>query len=167
MGSYLTARNRYQVIVGQQGNNNSSAWDNNDKIFLRNLLDPAEFEKWRYIASELNKSTNKNFSDFEVREMVRVLFWLNPASFGVSEELIKEAIKEKKQTDKTIEQREQQRKKKMSNVVGVGGSGDSSSSSSSTSTGGGDATTSDQRSHSHEDQSQKQQSSTDLYSKPF
>jgi len=186
VGSYLTARNRYQVIVGQQGNNNSSAWDNNDKIFLRNLLDPAEFEKWRYIASELNKSTDKNFTDFEVREMVRVLFWLNPASFGVSEELIKEALKEKKQTDKTIEQREQQRKKKMSNVIGVSGnntgSGDSGVNTRGSSTGaatgssaggGGHDTTgasnADQTNHHqyHNEQSQNQQSSSNIYAKPY
>ncbi|KAI5960874.1 ADF1 [Candida theae] len=162
VGSYLTARNRYQVIVGQQGNNNSSAWDNNDKIFLRNLLDPAEFEKWRYIASELNKSTNKNFNDFEVREMVRVLFWSNPASFGVSEESIKEAVKEKKLTDKTIEQREQQRKKKMSKVVGVdiddGGGGGTS---------GSKDVSDDQRNFYRDDNQITQQPSSNIYTKPY
>ncbi|KAG5419389.1 ADF1 [Candida metapsilosis] len=163
VGSYLTARNRYQVIVGQQGNNNSSAWDNNDKIFLRNLLDPAEFEKWRYIASELNKSTNKNFNDFEVREMVRVLFWSNPASFGVSEESIKEALKEKKLTDKTIEQREQQRKKKLSNVVGI----DEEHTGSSSNSGNAATTTGDQRNSYHDDHSKNQQASSNIYTKPF
>ncbi|KAL6453029.1 ADF1 Adherence factor [Candida maltosa Xu316] len=112
VGSYLAARNRYQVIVGQQGNNNSSAWDNKDKILLHQLLDAGELEKWRFICSELNKSTNKNFTDYECREMIRELFWNNPATFGVNEETIVEAQKERKLTEKTIEQREQQRKKR-------------------------------------------------------
>lgn len=114
VGSYLAARNRFQVIVGQQGNNNSSAWDNTDKLFLNQLLDAGEIEKWRFICCELNKLTNKNFTDYECREMIRQLFWLNPASFGVNEETIIESQKEKKLTEKTIEQREQQRKKRAS-----------------------------------------------------
>ncbi|CAI5758172.1 unnamed protein product [Candida verbasci] len=117
--SYLAARNRYQVIVGQQGNNNSSAWDNKDKVFLQQLLDAGEFEKWKFISNELNKSTNKNFTDYECREMIRELFWLNPVSFGVSEETIKECQKEKKLTEKTIEQREQQKRKRLSIIEGT------------------------------------------------
>ena len=113
VGSYLAARNRFQVIVGQQGNNNSSAWDNTDKLFLNQLLDAGEIEKWRFICCELNKLTNKNFTDYECREMIRQLFWLNPASFGVNEETIIESQKEKKLTEKTIEQREQQRKREL------------------------------------------------------
>ncbi|EDK44518.1 hypothetical protein LELG_02697 [Lodderomyces elongisporus NRRL YB-4239] len=133
VGSYLAARNRYQVIVGQQGNNNSSAWDNTDKLFLKNLLDAAEFEKWRYITAELNKSTGKVFTDYECREVIRELFWQDPSSFGVSEDTIKESIKEKKQTDKIIEQREQQRKKKASILEGRYEAYPSSNSTSSTS----------------------------------
>ena len=38
---------------------------------------------------------------------------LNPASFGVNEETIIESQKEKKLTEKTIEQREQQRKREL------------------------------------------------------
>ncbi|RCK57265.1 Adherence factor [Candida viswanathii] len=112
VGSYLAARNRYQVIVGQQGNNNSSAWDNKDKMFLHQLLDAGELEKWRFICSELNKLTNKNFTDYECREMIRELFFKNPASFGVTEETIVESQRERKLTGKIIEQREQSRKKR-------------------------------------------------------
>lgn len=115
VGSYLAARNRYQVIVGQQGNNNSSAWDNKDKLFLHQLLDAAELEKWRFICLELNKSTNKNFTDYECREMIRELFFKNPVSFGVNEETIAEAQREKKLTEKIIDQREQSRKKRSNN----------------------------------------------------
>lgn len=104
VGSYLAARNRYQVIVGQQGNNNSSSWDNEDKSLLRKLLDEAEVEKWKFIATELTKATGKPFSDRECRETVRMLFWADPASFGVSEETVNECFKEKKVTERANEQ---------------------------------------------------------------
>ncbi|EGW31756.1 uncharacterized protein SPAPADRAFT_62350 [Spathaspora passalidarum NRRL Y-27907] len=118
VGSYLAARNRYQVIVGQQGNNNSSSWDLRDKVHLQEILDAGELEKWRFISNELNKSSNKNFTDLECREMIRELFWSNPASFGVNEETINECLKEKKLTDKSIEQRDQQLKKRADIVEG-------------------------------------------------
>ncbi|RLV94885.1 Adherence factor [Spathaspora sp. JA1] len=118
VGSYLAARNRYQVIVGQQGNNNSSSWDLRDKVHLQEILDAGELEKWRFISNELNKSSNKNFTDLECREMIRELFWNNPASFGVNEETINECLKEKKLTDKSIEQRDQQLKKRADIVEG-------------------------------------------------
>mmetsp|Transcript_9134 Transcript_9134/g.9032 ORF Transcript_9134/g.9032 Transcript_9134/m.9032 type:complete len:386 (+) Transcript_9134:132-1289(+) len=105
VGSYLAARNRYQVIVGQQGNNNSSSWDNEDKSVLRKLLDEAEIDKWKFIAAELSKATGKSFSDRECRETVRMLFWADPASFGVSEETVNECYKEKKITERANEQR--------------------------------------------------------------
>ena len=82
---------------------------------MNQLLDAGEIEKWRFICCELNKLTNKNFTDYECREMIRQLFWLNPASFGVNEETIIESQKEKKLTEKTIEQREQQRKRASAN----------------------------------------------------
>ncbi|CAG89490.2 DEHA2F17182p [Debaryomyces hansenii CBS767] len=104
VGSYLAARNRYQVIVGQQGNNNSSSWDNEDKSLLRKLLDEAEIEKWKFIAAELTKATGKPFSDRECRETVRMLFWADPASFGVNEDTVNECFKEKKVTERANEQ---------------------------------------------------------------
>ncbi|KAK6459662.1 uncharacterized protein RJT20DRAFT_132783 [Scheffersomyces xylosifermentans] len=112
VGSYLAARNRYQVIVGQQGNNNSSSWDLRDKVHLQQILDAGEIEKWRFISTELNKATNKNFTDVECRDVVRYMFWSNPGAFGVNEDTINECVKEKKMTEKSIEQRDQQYKKK-------------------------------------------------------
>lgn len=104
VGSYLAARNRYQVIVGQQGNNNSSSWSSEDKVLLRNLLDQAELEKWNFIANEFNKATGKNYSDKECRDFIRQLFWMNPALFQVNEDTITECSKEKKITEKALEQ---------------------------------------------------------------
>lgn len=108
VGSYLAARNRYQVIVGQQGNNNSSSWDNDDKVLLRKLLDTAELEKWRFIANEFNKATGKHYSDKDCRDFIKSLFWINPASFQVNEETINECAKEKKITEKALEQNSKQ-----------------------------------------------------------
>lgn len=100
VGSYLAARNRYQVIVGQQGNNNSSSWTSDDKVLLRRLIDSSEIEKWKFIASELNKATGKNFTDKECRDFIKVMFWANPASFGANEDTLNECVKEKKITEK-------------------------------------------------------------------
>lgn len=111
VGSYLAARNRYQVIVGQQGNNNSSSWNQEDKVHLQNVLDAGELEKWRFIALELNRATNKNFTALECREITRMMFWADPGSFGVNEDTINECLKEKKMTEKASEQRDQQLKK--------------------------------------------------------
>lgn len=105
VGSYLAARNRFQVIVGQQGNNNSGSWNLEDKANLQNLLDIGEIEKWKFISFELNKASNKNFTDIDCRELIKLMFWSNPQSFGVNEDTIKECIKEKKITEKSIEQR--------------------------------------------------------------
>lgn len=95
VGSYLAARNRYQVIVGQQGNNNSLSWTAEGRAHLQLLLDPAELEKWRYIAQELSKSTGKDYTAEECREYVRHLFWQNPAAMGVTEEALIEIQKER------------------------------------------------------------------------
>lgn len=102
VGSYLAARNRYQVIVGQQGNNNSSSFSVDDKNLLKNLLDIAELEKWRFIAVELDKATSKDFTDKECRDMIKQLYMSNPESFGITEETLHECIKEKKITEKII-----------------------------------------------------------------
>ena len=118
VGSYLAARNRYQVIVGQQGNNNLSSWDLRDKVHLQQILDAGELEKWRFISSELNKATNKTFTDAECRDVIRYMFWNNPGSFGVNEDTINECLKEKKITEKSIEQRDQQYKKKSDGSIG-------------------------------------------------
>lgn len=104
VGSYLAARNRYQVIVGQQGNNNLASWKEEDKIILQKMLDLAELEKWEFIASELKMSTGKNFSGKECREAIRALFWKSPMAFGVNEATLNECVKEKRITEKIHEQ---------------------------------------------------------------
>lgn len=102
VGSYLAARNRYQVIVGQQGNNNSSSWDDNDNYLLKTLLDKYEVAKWRYITNELNKVTNKNYEVEEVQQLLCQLVYLNPSSFGLTENLITELMKERRVTEKSM-----------------------------------------------------------------
>lgn len=104
VGSYLAARNRYQVIVGQQGNNNSSSWGAEDKAVLRKKLDEAELEKWEYLSQELNKATGKNFTAKECRVAIQVLFKRDPLQFGVNEVTIQECEKERKITEKANEQ---------------------------------------------------------------
>lgn len=104
VGSYLAARNRYQVIVGQQGNNNSSSWTSEDRDELQKLLDLAEVDKWQYIAQELSKATEKTYSAEECREHARTMFWQNPAAFGVSDETVMELHKEKRATERLVQQ---------------------------------------------------------------
>lgn len=103
VGSYLAARNRYQVIVGQQGNNNSLSWTAEDRDELHKLLDSAELEKWRYIALELSKATGKNYSPEECREHARQMFWQNPTAMGVLEETVVELQKEKRITERLLQ----------------------------------------------------------------
>lgn len=102
VGSYLAARNRYQVIVGQQGNNNSLSWTAEDRRQLQLLLDVVELEKWRYVALELFKATGKNYTLHEVREFTRQMLWQNPSSMGVSEKLVVELQREKKITERVL-----------------------------------------------------------------
>lgn len=103
IGSYLAARNRYQVIVGQQGNNNSLSWTADDRDELHKLLDSAELEKWRYIALELSKATGKNYSPEECREHARHIFWQSPTAMGVLEVAVIELQKEKRVTDRLLQ----------------------------------------------------------------
>lgn len=103
VGSYLAARNRYQVIIGQQGNNNANLWHLDYSVLLKKLLDKYEHEKWKFITMELNKATNKNYTIKEVQEVISSLFGYNPYSFQVNENLVHELIKEKKVTDRAIE----------------------------------------------------------------
>lgn len=104
VGSYLAARNRYQVIVGQQGNNNSLSWTVEDRRQLQLLLDVAELDKWRYVALELFKATGKSYTLREVREFTRHMLWQNPAAMGVSEKLVVELQREKKITERILQQ---------------------------------------------------------------
>lgn len=100
VGSYLAARNRYQVIVGQQGNNTLSSWSSELNTSLKELLDKYEVEKWKYITDELNKIYQKDYDYKEVQLLVSNLFSMNPYSFNVSDDLIKELIKEKKSNER-------------------------------------------------------------------
>lgn len=104
VGSYLAARNRYQVIVGQQGNNNLSQWTASDRHILQEALDSAELDKWRCIAAELTKASGRPFTSRECRDMVRHLFWADPASFGVRSDLVAECTKEQKITERALAQ---------------------------------------------------------------
>ncbi|ODV70431.1 hypothetical protein HYPBUDRAFT_89718, partial [Hyphopichia burtonii NRRL Y-1933] len=103
VGSYLAARNRYQVIVGQQGNNNSSSWNQEDKVLLKKILDSAEIEKWQFIANEFNKATGKNYTDVDCRDFIKLLFWMNPLNFQINEDTLIECEKEHKITEKALE----------------------------------------------------------------
>lgn len=102
VGSYLAARNRYQVIVGQQGNNNSLSWTAEDREHLQLLLDPAELDKWRYIAQELSRATGKDYTAEECREHARHMFWMNPAAMGVNEGTVMELRKERYATQRLL-----------------------------------------------------------------
>lgn len=104
VGSYLAARNRYQVIVGQQGNNNSLSWTAEDRRQLHLLLDAAEVDKWRYVALELFKATGKHYTPHEVQQFTRQMLWLNPAAMGVLEKLVVELRREKKITERILQQ---------------------------------------------------------------
>ncbi|ONH68661.1 Adherence factor [Cyberlindnera fabianii] len=92
VGSFLTARNRYQVLMGQQGAA-STVWSPEDVQSLQNLVDEGELEKWRFISRELYKLTRKLFSDAQCREIVRELFHDDPSEFGITEETLAELSK--------------------------------------------------------------------------
>lgn len=104
VGSYLAARNRYQVIVGQQGSKLMSSWSLKDRKLLQNLLDDAEINKWEYIASKLSKATGKHFTAKECRKYVRHLFWMDPAAMGVTMRTVAELEKENEITRKLLKQ---------------------------------------------------------------
>lgn len=93
VGSFLTARNRYQVLMGQQGVA-STIWSAKDTTSLQHIVDQGELEKWRFISRELYKLTGKFFTDVQCRDMIRVLFLNNPEEFGVGLEALDELEKE-------------------------------------------------------------------------
>lgn len=81
-GNALAARNRYQVLIGQQGGG-TVIWDADDAHALKALLEEAERAKWNFIASELSRVRSKHFSPHEVRGKIKQLFDQNPSYFGV------------------------------------------------------------------------------------
>jgi hypothetical protein len=89
IGSFLAARNRYQVLMGQQGAA-SAVWGYQDKKALQNLMDEGEMEKWRFIAREMYKLTGKFFTEVQCRELIRELFLADPGDFGVDGEILKD-----------------------------------------------------------------------------
>lgn len=94
VGSFLAARNRYQVLMGQQGVA-STVWGYEDTKSLQNLVDEGELEKWRFISREMYKLTGKFFTDTQCRDLIRELFLNNPSEFGVDNEILNEVDENK------------------------------------------------------------------------
>lgn len=82
--SYLAARNRYQVLIGQQGGGTSECGPE-EVTELQSILDEAELEKLRFIAKEFKKSTGRAVDAKDIRELLRSLFWRNPSEFDFDE----------------------------------------------------------------------------------
>ena len=91
VGSFLTARNRYQVLMGQQGVA-SVFWSAEDTKSLQNIVDQGELEKWRFISKELYKLTGRFFTDVQCRQIIKELFLENPSEFGVDEDTVLDII---------------------------------------------------------------------------
>lgn len=89
--SSIAVRNRYQVLMGQQGSsillNN---WTESEVSGLKELLDVSELLKWETITTELRKVTNKDFSVHQVFMVCRTLLAEDPSTFGISESLVHE-----------------------------------------------------------------------------
>lgn len=85
VGSALAVRNRYQVLIGQQGGA-ITTWHQNEVVALQRLLDDGENEKWRFIAKEMRRNTGKEFTDLQCQTMIKSLFWSNPSTFGITDE---------------------------------------------------------------------------------
>ncbi|VEU23909.1 DEKNAAC105151 [Brettanomyces naardenensis] len=92
VGSYLAARNRYQVLVGQQGGRSMECGPE-DVQELRGILDEGELVKWSFLAKELSKVTRKEYTPEQVRELLRYLFWKNPETFDVNEKYLMELLR--------------------------------------------------------------------------
>lgn len=81
-GNALAARNRYQVLIGQQGGG-SMAWETEDAVGLKMLLEKGEKAKWDYIATEISRMRSKNFTAVDCQGVIKQLFDENPAFFGI------------------------------------------------------------------------------------
>lgn len=82
-GNSLAARNRYQVLIGQQGGG-AVAWDTQDTMTLKHLLEDGERAKWEFVASELSRMRSVHVSEASCRKKIKELFDRDPTSFGVS-----------------------------------------------------------------------------------
>lgn len=80
--SYLTARNRYQVLIGQQGSS-SHDFTEQDLFTLKEIVDEAEIEKMKHLSKEFRKCTGKLCTYKQVRELIRYMFWKDPEQFDV------------------------------------------------------------------------------------
>lgn len=87
IGSHLAVRNRYQVLIGQQGRAVNS-WSEEDLRGLQSFLDAAEDEKWRFIGQEMRMRTGKQFTDAQCKDVIRRLFWEDPGAFGITNEVL-------------------------------------------------------------------------------
>ncbi|ODV61802.1 uncharacterized protein ASCRUDRAFT_80194 [Ascoidea rubescens DSM 1968] len=93
VGNFLAARNRYQVLIGQQGGG-AAAWGTDDANALQALLDEGETEKWKFISREIQKATGKLFTDKQCQKIVRELFWKDSKTFGITEESVEQYYNE-------------------------------------------------------------------------
>lgn len=80
--NHLAARNRYQVLIGQQGGGNF-IWTNDDCAALQDSLDEGERMKWLFIAEELTRKLDQHFSIDMVHYKIASMFAEKPQAFGV------------------------------------------------------------------------------------
>lgn len=78
----LAARNRYQVLIGQQGGG-TFMWTMKDIRGLQGYLDEGERAKWQFIADELSKRRGRKFTIDMCHYQVSKLFNSKPEMFGV------------------------------------------------------------------------------------
>ena len=94
--SYLAARNRYQVLIGQQGGGTSECGPE-DVLVLKDIADDGEIEKMKYLSKEFRKCTGKLCSYKQIRELIRYLFWKNAGKFDVDASYLQELERLQKQ----------------------------------------------------------------------
>ncbi|GMM47909.1 hypothetical protein DAPK24_045070 [Pichia kluyveri] len=87
--SYLAARNRYQVLIGQQGGGANECGPDEINV-LKEIVDDGEIEKMKYLSKEFAKCTGKLCSYKQIRELLRYLFWKDPNKFDVHENYLSE-----------------------------------------------------------------------------
>lgn len=78
----LAARNRYQVLIGQQGGG-TFFWTADDCRAFQSLLDEGERAKWLFIAQELSKKCNRRFTIDMVHHKICELFSQRPERFNI------------------------------------------------------------------------------------
>ena len=78
----LAARNRYQVLIGQQGGG-TFFWTSEDCDAFQSLLDEGERAKWLFIAQELSKKSNRKFTIDMVHYKICELFSQTPEMFNI------------------------------------------------------------------------------------